>query len=143
RLVALPERQRRGRRSRAPVGYELRGALCLGLATSAEHRRPDRLRRDHSAGCHSAHPGVHGALRTRPRGAAVTDLPPLHHLLPHHVEDCLRSGLSTDTIIAAGLYSASAVMVKDLVGSSSGSGMVIPYAANGDGLLYVRVRLDR
>ena len=63
-------------------------------------------------------------------------------LVPGHVEELRRSGLSDDTIARAGCYSATAAGVRDLLGIGGGPGLVFPYPElNGSGA-YARVKLD-
>ena len=67
------------------------------------------------------------------------------HLTEEHLADLRRSGLTDETIAAAGFYSLSAAEVAALLGRDDvGSGMAIPYAGCtcSDGTPYVRVRLD-
>jgi len=66
-------------------------------------------------------------------------------LTGQHLADLRRSGLSDETIAAAGFRSLSAEGVREVLGMDVGSGLAIPYpgAAYGDGSPYVRVRLDR
>lgn len=62
-----------------------------------------------------------------------------------HWNDLRRSGLSDETIAAAGFYALSAIEAQALLGRDDvGSGMAIPYpgCAFRDGTPYVRVRLD-
>lgn len=48
-------------------------------------------------------------------------------LLPHHLKDLQKSGLSRDTIAVARIHSATADEVEELLGFAAGPGMVIPY----------------
>jgi hypothetical protein len=48
-------------------------------------------------------------------------------LLPHHLEDLQRSGLSDETIDAMGFYSGTAAEVKAILGFDAGPGLLIPY----------------
>ncbi len=62
-----------------------------------------------------------------------------------HRDDLRRSGLTDETIAAAGFYSISADEVAALLGrANAGSGLAIPYpdCTLSDGKPYVRVRLD-
>jgi len=61
-----------------------------------------------------------------------------------HLADLRRSGLTEETIAAAGIRSLSRVEVKAALGMNAGSGYSIPYrgATHRDGTPYVRVRLD-
>ena len=70
---------------------------------------------------------------------------PPTELAAHHLADLRRSGLSDETIVAAGFYSISAEEVAALLGrDDAGSGMAIPYpnCTFSNGTPYVRVRLD-
>jgi hypothetical protein len=61
-----------------------------------------------------------------------------------HLQDLQASGLTIDTILESGIYSASRAEVEALLGYGAGSGMVIPYdraGANGTPT-YARVKLD-
>ena len=66
-------------------------------------------------------------------------------LLPHHLAELRRSGLSEETILRAGFFSAPEAQVREILGYGCGAGMVIPYydlLNNGGPVLY-RVRLDK
>lgn len=65
-------------------------------------------------------------------------------LIPAHLADLRRSGLSDEIITAAGFYSLSTPATRQLIGMNAGPGYVIPYpgATHRDGSPYVRVRLD-
>jgi putative DNA primase/helicase len=66
-------------------------------------------------------------------------------LTQHHLADLRRSGLTDETIAAAGLYSLSAAEAQALLERDDvGPGMAIPYAGCTfrTGTPYVRVRLD-
>jgi len=59
-----------------------------------------------------------------------------------HMDDLLRSGLSRDTIIESGIYTAHGGQITELLGFSVSSiGMVIPYM-NVEDEAYARVKLD-
>src|SRR5262249_2081015 len=64
------------------------------------------------------------------------------HLAPAHVSDLVSSGLSRETILASGIYSASPAEVADLLGYPCGPGMAIPYAPSNGSPPFVRVKLD-
>ena len=66
-------------------------------------------------------------------------------LTEQHLADLRRSGLSDETISAAGFRSLSAEGVREVLGMDVGSGLAIPYpgAAHSDGSPYARVRLDK
>ena len=51
----------------------------------------------------------------------------MRQLVPHHQKDLEGSGLSADTQIASGIYSASAAETPQLGFGNVGAGMVIPY----------------
>jgi hypothetical protein len=53
--------------------------------------------------------------------------PRLARLVQSHVQDLQASGLTNDTIMDAGIYSASGREVEALLGYGAGPGMVIPY----------------
>jgi len=72
----------------------------------------------------------------------MSDRPKLANLVDGHIDDLLRSGLSKDTIITAGFYSAPGERCSAVLGYGVGSGMVIPYPPNG-GPPYARVKLDK
>ena len=65
-------------------------------------------------------------------------------LLPHHLADLHLSGLSDDTILRSGIFSAPEAQVREILGYGCGSGMVIPYydVLNGGRIVLYRVRLD-
>lgn len=65
-------------------------------------------------------------------------------LLPHHLADLRRSGLSDDTILRSGIFSAPEAQVREILGYGCGVGMVIPYydLLNGAGPVLYRIRLD-
>jgi len=72
------------------------------------------------------------------------EVPRLTRLVQSHVQDLQASGLTTETIMNAGIYSASGREVEALLGYGAGPGMVIPYdraGANGTPT-YARVKLD-
>lgn len=75
---------------------------------------------------------------------AVEQLPRLAHLVESHVRDLTASGLSTETILEAEMYSAPERQVRDVLGYGAGPGMVIPYrdVATGVSNGYARVKLD-
>ena len=58
-------------------------------------------------------------------------------LTSHHAENLRESGLSDETVRAAGLFSADEHQVKTILGTGYGSGLMIPYDAS-----YSRLRLD-
>ncbi len=66
-------------------------------------------------------------------------------LVKAHVEDLCASGLTTQTILDAGIYSASSREVEALLGYGAGPGMVIPYDREGENgrPTYARVKLDQ
>jgi hypothetical protein len=70
---------------------------------------------------------------------------PVARLSDQHLADLRRSGLSDETIAAAGIHSLSAAQIRELLKMDGGAGYAIPYpgAAYSDGSPYVRVRLDR
>jgi putative DNA primase/helicase len=70
--------------------------------------------------------------------------PRLARLVQSHVQDLQASGLTNDTIMDAGIYSASGREVEALLGYGAGPGMVIPYdRASATGTpTYARVKLD-
>src|SRR2546428_12805703 len=74
----------------------------------------------------------------------AAELPRLSSLVESHVRDLVASGLSTETILEAGLYSAPERQVRDVLGFGAGAGMVIPYDDPATGVRngYARVRLD-
>ncbi len=72
-----------------------------------------------------------------------TTRPAIARLVDAHLQDLLRSGLNTETILASGIYSASPDEVAEILGFGAGGGMAIPYPANGDGTPFVRIRLDK
>jgi putative DNA primase/helicase len=57
---------------------------------------------------------------------------------PAHLEDLRKSGLSVETIAKAGIYSATAEEVEQLVGFHAGPGLVFPYDDD-----YAQVKPDR
>lgn len=60
-----------------------------------------------------------------------------------HLEDLRRSGLSDETIIDSGVYSAHSEQIRELLGFGViGNGLVIPYL-NVEDEAYVRVKLDQ
>jgi len=65
-------------------------------------------------------------------------------LLPHHLADLRRSGLSDDTILRSGIFSAPEAQVREILGYGCGSGMVIPYydPFNSGRIVLHRARLD-
>ena len=71
------------------------------------------------------------------------DRPGIANLVEGHLDDLLHSGLCSDTIIAAGLYSAPGSTCSDLLGYGAGPGLVIPYPPTNGGPPYSRVKLDR
>jgi hypothetical protein len=66
------------------------------------------------------------------------------NLAEQHLADLRRSGLSDETIAAAGFRSLSAEKVRQVLGMDVGPGLAIPYPGltHKDGSPYVRVRLD-
>jgi hypothetical protein len=80
---------------------------------------------------------------TAPSGWADED--PGLDLQPRHLADLRRSGLSDDTIAAAGIRSLTAAEVKAAIGMDAGPGMGIPYstALCADGSRYMRVKPDK
>ena len=75
---------------------------------------------------------------------ALREAPRLARLVQSHFQDLQASGLATETIMDAGIYSASGREVEALLGYGAGPGMVIPYdraGANGTPT-YARVKLD-
>jgi AAA domain/Domain of unknown function (DUF3854) len=64
-------------------------------------------------------------------------------VVPGHRSELHASGLSDETIDAAGLYSATAAGVRDVLGYGGGPGLVFPYASVNGGGAYARVKLDR
>jgi putative DNA primase/helicase len=73
------------------------------------------------------------------------EVPRLTRLVQSHVQDLQDSGLTTETIMDAGIYSASGREVEALLGYGAGPGMVIPYDRAGENgtPTYARVKLDR
>lgn len=60
-----------------------------------------------------------------------------------HTRDLAASGLTSETICEAGIYSAPERQVRDVLGYGAGPGMVFPYRAlNGTLSTYARVKLD-
>lgn len=59
-------------------------------------------------------------------------------LTSRHLEDLRASGLSDDTIVAAGIFSASAKQVKKIIGFDAGPGLAFPYP----GTDFVRIKPD-
>jgi len=78
-------------------------------------------------------------------GADVSAVTTAEALAPNHLADLRASGLSDETIAAAGFRSLSAAEVRAVVGMDAGPGLAIPYAGciHADGSPYVRVRLDK
>jgi putative DNA primase/helicase len=73
--------------------------------------------------------------RERPRLASVP--------VESHIDDLLASGLDSDTIMTAGVHSASPREVRAALGFGAGAGLVFPYPElNGSGS-YARVKLDK
>jgi hypothetical protein len=66
----------------------------------------------------------------------------LARLVPGHYQELRRSGLLDETIVAAGIYSASAAEASALLGYGVGPGMAIPYPPNGSAAPVVRIKLD-
>jgi len=64
-------------------------------------------------------------------------------LLPHHLEDLYRSGLSDQTIEALEFYSATAAEVADILGFDAGPGLVIPYPSYEEARPFSRVKPDQ
>jgi AAA domain/Domain of unknown function (DUF3854) len=62
----------------------------------------------------------------------------------HHLNDLAKSGLSLETALAAGIYSADAAAVATILGFEAGPGLVFPYAATAvvDGTPFQRVKPD-
>lgn len=79
-----------------------------------------------------------GATRPPVRRGTVV---PLKRLEPHHIEDLENSGIVAETIEKAGIYSATAAQVSQILGLESGPGLVLPYSADRRG--YARVKLDQ
>lgn len=71
----------------------------------------------------------------------MSDRPKIANLVDGHLDDLLRSGLSAETIITAGFYSAPGSTCSQILGYGVGPGLIIPYPANG-GPSYSRVKLD-
>ncbi len=63
----------------------------------------------------------------------------------HHLADLRRSGLTDDTIAAAGFRSLSTAEARDILDMDAGPGLAVPYPGltHKDGSPYVRVRLDQ
>jgi hypothetical protein len=57
---------------------------------------------------------------------------------PSHLEDLRKSGLNSETIAKAGIYSATAAEVEQLVGLPAGPGLVFPYSDD-----YAQVKPDK
>jgi len=73
-------------------------------------------------------------------GSGKSGKPAIAGLADGHLEDLLRSGLSTETILGSQIYSASRAEASALVGYGVGPAMVFPYSANGNS--YARLKLD-
>jgi len=71
-------------------------------------------------------------------GSGTSGKPAIAGLADGHLDDLLRSGLSTETILGSRIYSASSPEASALVGYGVGPAMVFPYSANG----YARLKLD-
>jgi hypothetical protein len=70
-------------------------------------------------------------------------LPRLARLVEPHVRDLAASGLSPETMIAAGLYSAPKAQVSGILGYGVGTGgLVFPYPSVNGEPEYARVKLD-
>jgi hypothetical protein len=65
-----------------------------------------------------------------------------NHLLPHHLDDLRKSGLSDETIKNLGFYSTTAGEVRTILGFDAGSGLVIPYPGFDDSSPFLRVKPD-
>lgn len=63
-------------------------------------------------------------------------------LLPHHMEDLRRSGLTDETIESLGFYSAAAAEVTDILSFDAGPGLVIPYRPYEGRQAFSRVKTD-
>ena len=64
-------------------------------------------------------------------------------LLPHHLADLRRAGLSDNTIQSLGFHSGTATEVKEILGFDAGPGLVIPYPCVGGLNPFSRVKPDR
>jgi hypothetical protein len=64
-------------------------------------------------------------------------------IVPGHLDDLRRSGLSSDTIRAAGFYSGTEPQVREILGYGASAGLVIPYRPLNGGGSYARVKLDK
>ncbi len=64
-------------------------------------------------------------------------------LTPGHHDELSRSGLSIETIGRAGIYSATAEGVRDVLGYGAGPGLVFPYPALNGHAPYARVKIDK
>ena len=64
-------------------------------------------------------------------------------LTPGHLQELQDSGLAGETIGRAGIYSATAVGVRDVLGYGAGPGLVFPYPPLNGAALYARVKLDK
>ena len=71
-----------------------------------------------------------------------TARPKIAGLADGHLEDLLRSGLVSETILGSQIYSASGPEASAIVGYGVGPGMVIPYPSVNGGPAYARVKLD-
>src|SRR5438128_496017 len=72
------------------------------------------------------------------------EIPKLAQVLEPHMRDLMASGLSSETIARAGLYSAPERQVRDILGYGAGPGLVFPYREiNGTHGHYARVKLDQ
>jgi hypothetical protein len=70
--------------------------------------------------------------------------PRLARVVEGHMADLAKSGLTPETVLAAGIYSASAAEASALVGYSIGPALVFPYERDGEGQpTYARVKLDQ
>jgi hypothetical protein len=66
----------------------------------------------------------------------------MSELLPHHLQDVQRSGLSDMTIRELGFYSGSAAEVRGILGFDAGPGLVIPYPIYDTPRPFSRVKPD-
>ena len=66
----------------------------------------------------------------------------MSELLPHHLQDLHRSGLSDETIRGLGFYSGSAAEVRAILAFDAGPGLVIPYPIYDTLELFSRVKPD-